>query len=199
MGGSYFLVALGGPCPVNGQLETVDMFPDLLPEIVVRIWKAHDRHYATGTRTPPTRAQIERYLKDDETYGPSSLSEIDRARKRYPKLLPWPILRGQRRPWEAKPDLLDDLVDYHSGGDLRLVGDEPPLRRALLRGVNGEVIEAMADASGRVIQLVLRDTTASVAAAALFVFGVLDQLSDGRLDGVVHWCHFLVKSGSLRL
>ena len=96
-------------CSVDSSFEQADMFPDLIPDIVVRIWRAHQRHYRTQTRKPPTREQLRSYLEADPG-KPASKSTINRARNDYPKLLtPWPIRRGQRPPWLSDPTVLDGL------------------------------------------------------------------------------------------
>lgn len=180
--------------------QTEQLFPDLIPDIVVRIWKAVGRHYDTGTRLMPTREMIVRLLAEDAD-KPASLSTVDRARRDFPDLLPWPIKRGQQPPWLTRPDM---LIEHHPLGSVAsadgLLSDSTQLHlrwEASDEHGRRQTVEAVTDEHG-VLRLVTRwrDTTATVA-AALASFGLLDLLSDGRLDGVVHWCRLLERAAHI--
>jgi hypothetical protein len=172
---------------VDSSFEQPDMFPDLLPDIVVRIWRAHLRHYRTGTHKVPSREELVRYLEADPG-KPASAATIDRARRQYPRLLPWPIRRGQQPPWLIDPSLLAEYgapVEVPATDHVRLVAfDEHGGATAL---------EVVADEHG-ILRLVSRWRDHSAAFAAGMVGTVmLDVMTDGRLDGIIRWCRILVK------
>jgi hypothetical protein len=91
------------------QQYQIDSFPDRLPGIIVRYWLAHERWYAAGKLEPPTREQFEGFLRNVDPAKAFSRSSVDRARKRYPRLMPWPVTRGMPLPWIAHPEVLAEL------------------------------------------------------------------------------------------
>jgi hypothetical protein len=174
-------------------LEQSNMFPDLIPDIVVRIWNAHFAHYKTGTRLPPTRKQLSDRLLTADPDKPGSESTIDRARRDYPKLLkPWPIRRGQQPSWLSEPQTLTSVV---------IRGPAPVAEPKEIDRVHWEAfdeygnprtVEAAADENG-ILRLARRPIMTIVASMMTFV--LLDVMSDGRLDQIVRWCRLLTAMG----
>jgi len=142
------------------------------PRDVERVWKGKDKHYATNTFEPYDRPRALWYLKHDAA-GPGSPSILDRAITRYGPngrlesgLIPgWPIRREQQRPWleKAPPEVLPQV-----GDQLMCVVESADNGHVVLRIVKGLSL---------------------VAAVLLSMLTTLDVLSDGKLDGVITWCH----------
>jgi hypothetical protein len=168
------------PRALRDQLETLPLHER---KIIERAWECVDRHYR-ATRTRLERFDLEHFLKD-YIDKPKSLSSFDRAHRKYPLLLPWPIEYGMVRPWE-QPDVTplvmkpeDEIaagqliLDEHGAYVLEPNGVKRPAR--LIAGSNGTVMWM----------------TSSVA-AAVSGFALLDGM-DGKLDGAIHWCHVLAE------
>jgi hypothetical protein len=169
--------------------QQLDMFPEIR-EIVVRIWEAALAHYATGTRKVLTREALSDRLREDGTNGPHSLSTIDRALHKYHELLPWPIKRGMRPPWETPPEkaptseslhvIDDEPIELRPGDRVRLASFD---ERGAIR-----MVEAVLDEDGipRGITRLISSTSAVVAATMTAAL-VLDCL-DGQVDTIIRWC-----------
>jgi hypothetical protein len=169
------------------SLEQSHLFPDLLPEIVVRIWQAARRHYATGTHRTMTRIQLVKQLEADPG-KPASTSTVDRARHDYPKFLPWPIKRGQLPPWETQPEILADLTDATPP-----VTTTTEIHRIVEFGDDGTFheVQVISDSNGllRLASHVRHILPALI--AGTFGFVLIDVMSDGRADGLIRWCMLL--------
>lgn len=149
--------------------------------------EAHRYFHAARTFVPPTYEQLAGRLKDDRTLQPFSLSTIHRLRRRYPGLLPPKITRAwleheaQRYGWDPPPD----PVELHAR------------ERTYVHVTHGgaeHLVEVEIDKDGLLRALApLRNASAALV-AVVFGFGILDVLSDGRLDGVVRWCHLLARA-----
>ena len=87
------------------------LFLEPPPGIVERIWDAVDRWYAAGKKDPPKRDEVVEFMRRVAPDEPYSLSTLDRARMKYRQWLePWPIRRGQRRPWQQPKSLVHGVV-----------------------------------------------------------------------------------------
>jgi len=101
---------------------------DSAPEIVRRIYRAAEQHYAAGTRKTPTIEDLSHYLERD-VGEPCSVSTIERAHRKYPDYFPrWPIPRGFGLPSEyvdgpAGPAVINLVTTQGVGGTLLLVND----------------------------------------------------------------------------
>ena len=162
------------------------------PPIVARIWNGKDRHYATSTTQPYDRTMCQKQLCKDHG-APSSYSTIDRAHRDYGPhgkkvagLLPeWPIARDQHRPWLSLGQ--DRVAQMHVLDRPGGVGEIATLE------LNGHPQPVSIDENG-IIRVLKQGTGGLAAAVALFLgaFGVLDLISDGKLDGVIEWCRLLL-------
>ena len=171
------------------MFEQSEMFPDVIPDIVMRVWKAVLGWYATGTHNEPTVQQIVNRMVDPSVGDPTlpaSVETIRRARKTFPDLLPWPIKRGQLPPWRTKPELLEKLID---ATPLELKAPDV-LHLQTLEGVTVEVSMG-ADGVYRIVRWM--GGIAGAVAAACAAMLVLDGM-DGHLDHVIHWCLLLAKA-----
>jgi len=89
------------------KAEQTDMFPDDVPEPVIRYWQAAARWYASGTHAEPTREEFVKKFLPREI----STRTLDRIRRRYASLVgAWPPKRSDRPPWE-RPNLLPAVPD----------------------------------------------------------------------------------------
>lgn len=149
------------------------------PPIVERVWQAADRFYETGTLRDATWTDIVRLLKEDDPSLPASQSTVDRAHRRFPNLLPWPIKRGMRRPWLSEPEVVEDQLE-------RMLVEVTSLDDGKKR-----TEEVVVDENG-VLRLLNRWRRGFPNVAAVFSgVWLLDVLSDGRLDGIVRLCRLL--------
>lgn len=139
------------------------------PPIVVRIYRAAGRYYASPRhQNPPTRAQLQSLMMYDEFNAAGSKSTIDRARHDHPEYFPaWPIEA------EPHPDLHPMLADELIAGQL------PPV------GTQLEIITS----DGQLLKGHIRKI--GPLAAAFMGWLIIDAL-DGKLDGMVHWCQLLM-------
>lgn len=180
--------------------------PSFPPRDVERIWVGKDKHYRSGTSELYDRTRAMQHLQRDE-YPQKSESVLDRAIWFYgehgikiPGLIPkWPIRPEQQRPWLSdKHDAA--LLEMEEAMALLDGSDDPQALCAKLHWLCDE-LEARVDAEGallnrahELLDLVRRGHPRELGAmAAMFVgaFRLLDVVSDGKMDGVVLWCHIL--------
>lgn len=110
---------------------------------------------------------------------------MERARRDYPHLFPehWPFRREDVRPWLEDPSLL-------------AIGRVTPATRVItsLHPKPGDRVAVEVDAkvlqTGQVVTLELLARLTGLAAAGLSTAAMLD-LTDGRLDHAIRWCHVL--------
>lgn len=159
----------------RGQLD------HLPPPLLVRVWRAKRRYFATGTLERLTFHLLQRELQKDNL-EPHSLSAISRLRDKYRAYpsaehpwFPWPMERDTEAPFPI--DLSSEPVDPKSEDRLELLRPD------------GSVVEAAANRDSGVIRLV-RPASGMVAAGitSFYVLYTLDFLSDGVADHVVRMC-----------
>jgi hypothetical protein len=101
------------------QSDFSQFIPASVPPIVARIWQAADVYYADPRRffEPPTYAQLSKVLYDLYPDKAGSTATIFRAHSKFPTLLPWPIRRGMRPPWEQSVvlEVIDNVMDLDPG------------------------------------------------------------------------------------
>jgi hypothetical protein len=120
----------------------IDSLPEDTPDVVRNIWTAALEYYDSGPRYRLTREQAARraYI---------SPRTFDRARKKYPDLLPWPIRRGDRPPWEANPDLFSNqridqertMIEVRQTGRVVALVSRTHIKRLLQLSMLGSLIE----------------------------------------------------------
>lgn len=164
-------------------------------KIIERVWECALHHHGT-TRAPFTITDLDVLLKDLFNDRPNSVSSYSRAHVKHPLLLPWPIERGMRPPWEGvEPDEAAIVVVDQDRAALGQLGTDED--GVLYAGghpveVNGDPVEITEDGLLRVrlsrALHVLRNPRLTMVAAGFVVYPVLDG-ADGRYDGIVHWCH----------
>lgn len=117
--------------------------------LIKRVWDAIDAHYSLTAALPLTLEMLEKRLARNPNDGPFSLSALYRMRKKYPKYLPWPVERGDRRPW----------ADIHLFADAAPV--EPKLEDCVVLHLfamdddgNPGRVDAVVDQEGRPIRLI---------------------------------------------
>jgi hypothetical protein len=166
----------------NPEFDQGELFPEVPPDIVERIWQAADWHYKQpGVPKRLTRETLSRRLYEDKSNGPYSPSTIDRVRKKYPNLVPWPIERGQKRPWLTQPS-------QPSGETVDPPPDIVARSFSFHDDDRNQPVEVIADENG-ILRLASRwKHVSAAAAAAVSGFNLLDLLSDGQLNGVIRWC-----------
>jgi hypothetical protein len=171
------------------------MFHDGLPPVIVqRIWAAHAAHFSGPYRNVRLTmlvlcGHLEKPLGHPEWENlPSSQSTVERARRKYPKLLPWPMTRYMRPPWEDQPEVLADPNVVVPRAEDR--SDHPSGEVRLLATLDGDSLPVVVDVNG--IVRVLKNLPSSLVAAAAMLTGihVTDGL-DGRMGDALHWCHFV--------
>jgi|GEM_PF-3062512 len=181
--------------------------PNFVPaHHVSRLWDAHDLHLVSGSSLPFDRARAKTMLKLLDG-GASSDAHITRLLEQYgpygtitPNCVWLPILDWQERPWiEAR----------------RRAGDETlPPRREDLNATTAAVVENLlecAEEEGlgaqvesallKVIQALRARQRGKVCAALamllafvpMVAYSALDATSDGRLNGVIRWCHVVAE------
>jgi hypothetical protein len=82
--------------------DLLEALPPLKRVIIERVWECALSHYRTTNRLL-TLADLKslfnrKYTNND---GPKTITSYSRARAKYPMLVPWPIRKGQRPPWEG--------------------------------------------------------------------------------------------------
>jgi len=169
--------------------EQSELFPEVIPDAVARIWKAVLDWYRLNRFGAPTVQQIvDRMLLNDPAL-PASVEYIRQRRLKHPDLLPWPIRRGQRPPW-----LHEALLPI----------DEAPVVLAPtdtlhLTTLEGNTVEVIVGEDG-LLHLVRKwsggMTSGLVAALTAFIW--LDAV-DGHIDRVIHWCRVLAGVAHLHL
>jgi hypothetical protein len=165
--------------------QALDRLPEGERAIILRTWDCADHHYR-HTKLPFDQAQLGALL---ERYPdkPKSLASFDRAHRKYPLLLPWPIKRGDKPPWiEDTP--IDDQQVMLTRRDQIDVGQMfylPPVEVEDELGTK-RLARLIIDRSGAVRGALLS------AAAMLSGFCLLDAM-DGKLDGIIHWCAVLAE------
>jgi hypothetical protein len=174
------------------------MFPDDLPERVVQYWEAVERWYASGTHKEPTREElVKKFMPQIST------RTLDRIRNAHPALIGcWPPRRGARPPWllaSAAPS--DNLVGLDDPADLQefnvVPGPIHRLRRIRTAGFDDEgnpvTIEQHYDSeTGRLVEsFIVHSRGLAALVAGIFIFGMLDWLSDGNFDGVIRMLRLL--------
>lgn len=175
--------------------QSDDMFPDLIPTIVQRIFCARDLHFKRKPyATRFTREECSTLLHYESFGRPEwkglawSLASIDRARDLFPKLLPWPLTRWTPRPWEQQVVESAPLAELQP--DDAVADGEHLLLKAFDEQGKVRIVEAVADFESGMLRLVKHlppHSAASLVAAAFAAWLVLDGL-DGRFDAIVHWC-----------
>jgi hypothetical protein len=181
-----------GFCPTVPPTTTQDeLFPDLLkvPPIVRRIWAEILAYHATDTPVRLTQRMIAERLERRHPDQPCGLRTVQRAFHDYRKtLLPWPVWRGQRPPWEPQPEQVDEAVDPtpiapqvadHLWLEAFDEHGEPHTVEAAI-GPDG-ILRVIADRAQRLTALI---------AAAYAAVVLLDSM-DGHVDHVIHWCRVI--------
>jgi hypothetical protein len=190
------------------QPRQIHMFsgevPVDVPQEAIRYWQAHHRWFVdAGKLESPTREEFAERFKP-----PISTSKLDRIRQgngkyaNVPKYLGhWPPRREDRPPWETS---VDGLVPVETQ-ELNVIQEIHTLRNVVVAGFEGgkvvRVVQLHDALTGQLVHSYLEPEPPSptapdshglaVLAAGLSGFGLLDFISDGRLDGVVRICHFL--------
>jgi hypothetical protein len=170
------------------------MFPDDVPEHVVRYWEAKERWYASGTHKEPTR---EEFVK--KFVPPISTRTLDRIRHAYRTLVGrWPPRRSDRPPWQPpEPDGQELNVvpgEIHRLRGVRVAGFDddgrPVIVMQLYDTLTGAMVQSYVDEP--------REPPGSAPhrialfAATMFGLGLLDAIdADGQLDGVIRMVHFV--------
>jgi hypothetical protein len=165
------------------------MFPDDVPDAVIRYWEAVERWYASGTHKEPTREELVK------KFQPAiSTRTLDRIRHDHGALVGrWPPRRLDRPPW-----LLPSPDGLPGTQELNVVQDQiHRLRRirtpAFDEQGNPVTVDLFYDTeTGRLVESILGNIHGLAAlVAGLFIFDVLDLVSDGKLDGVIRMFHFI--------
>lgn len=159
------------------------MFPDNIPEQVVLYFQAVERWFASGTHKSPTRDELVKKFQPE-----ISTRSLDRIRRKYASLIGrWPPKRGDRPPWQSASD-----NGHVRSLDLNVVQDEiHHLNRVRMTAFDEEgnpvVITQYYDSlTNRLVDTIIeRFHGLAAVAAGIFIYGVLDWLSDGKFDGVV--------------
>lgn len=170
----------------NTSYTQPSLFPDHLPAVVLNYWDAIAKYHRTQTRREPTLDEIAKRMD-------IGVSTLYRARKKHPDLMPWPVARGQRPPWEPTPE-----PEPIAPEPLNLVPlDLQPELRLVTRDEDGQehMLPVVVDQQG-LVRVVSHTRTLVVATATLatpVLWRVLDFVSDGRVDGAVKWCHLAAR------
>lgn len=167
--------------------DHADWFPDWMPDRPKLFWIGVWHHFASGTLKPPDYQEIVRGAKAELGQDLHvSQTTFERARKEFPALIPKPstLRKGMRPPWVDDPRLLEAFVPQGVTLPLPFVLDDEQIETPLLRVGQHEIILLKGG--------MVRWRPLSAVAAALAVVPLLDLVSDGKLDGVIMWCHLLL-------
>jgi len=164
--------------------EQSELFPEVIPDSVARIWKAVlDWYRLNHFGTPTVQQIVDRMLLNDPAL-PSSVEYIRQRRIKHPDLLPWPIRRGQRPPWlhELTQPIDETPVVLNPSDTLHLT---------TLEGVQVEV----AVGEDGILRIVRRWSggIAGATAVAYAALIILDGM-DGTYDHIIHWCRVLASA-----
>jgi hypothetical protein len=169
------------------------LFPDLpdIPLIVRRIWVEALAYYDTKTAVPLTQRHISKGLLRRNPELPGSLSTVERAFRTYDDdLLPWPILRGMRPPWESMSVPESTSALSTDSEPVRLQIQDHLLQwEAFDERGDKHTVQAVADKNG-LLHLVARRMI-TMLAAGISAMITLDGL-DGHIDAAIHWCRIIL-------
>jgi len=171
--------------------QQMSLFPDDYPRRLVRFWKAVQRWRNTGIARAPTREELA--AKCEPQIAPRTLDH-DRHDFRG-RVGHWPLQPNDRPPWEIAADNNGlEPSDEPTAEPLQfnVVQDEihhlyhvrmPALDE---HGNPVVVMQSYDSLTNRLVETVIERFHGTAAVVAgIFVFGVLDWLSDGKFDGVV--------------
>lgn len=171
--------------------QQMPLFPDNVPPRVIRYWKAVKRWYSTGTTRPPIREEL--CGKFEPPIQPRTLDHIRQDRATRHLVGRWPPQPNDRPPWEiAAENNVVKSSDVPEPLQFNVVQDEiHHLYRVRMTAFDEEgdpvVITQYYDSlTNRLVDTIIeRFHGTAVVVVGIFIFGVLDWLSDGRFDGVV--------------
>jgi len=171
---------------VSSPLEQSELFPDLhlkIPPIARRIWTEALAYYKTGTLEPLTQRLLSELLQRRNPSLPGGFRTVQRAFHDHPQWLKWPILSGQRPPWEPAPTAPE------GGG--KVIDSEPLALRSIdLVSGDGRMVAVTVDEQGFLHLARWKDALLTLAAGLATTVVVLDGM-DGHIDHVIHWCRVM--------
>jgi hypothetical protein len=174
------------------QAEQPSLFPNDVPEFAVDYWLAVKKYFANTHKAPRREELLDQYNRLQPPGSKIELRTFDRRRAAHKQWLgAWPPTRTSVPPWEHE-HLPDDFYNVVPGIIQPLDRVELPV---LLEGKPAVKVELYDHKTGLLVRQYIDRTIAAVY-AGVFLWGMLDVLSDGALDGVIRWCRIIGGHGA---
>lgn len=170
-------------------LELLMSLPPLKRLIIERVWDCAEVHYRTLYAPEIKLVHLNSLLRRKYADEPRSISAYSRAHRDYPMLLWWPILRGQRRPWEGAVMPEDAPVERTENDSVLPRGEQILAGQLRFRDgvfyMDDMPVELWGEDGIVRVRSLVNLIAASIATAIM-----VDDL-DGKLDGALRFCHML--------